>query len=126
MKKTLSMLLVAMLVTSPAFAMAPDESSSLRAAAAEAAEAYIAAAAEAGTLPPVQEMGGEKNTGKILLGIGLIGAAVALVLQGNSLKQEEPDIFGRSMDNDVYSMYVLGGVVGVIGAVILKGEMGKD
>lgn len=126
MKRMLSMLLVTSLVASPAFAMVPDESPSLRAAAAEAAEAYIAEAAEAGTLPPVQEMGSEKNTGKILLGVALIGAGVAAILQGKSIKQEEPDPFGRTKDMDTYSLYGLGTVVGVIGAIIIKNGMSKD
>jgi len=125
MKRVLTLLVVASLVTSPAFAYGPDkpEKVNLSEAAAEAAREVVAAESVGLELtPPPQESAGV-NGGKVGLGIGLIALGAGLIWKGTDVWQDEPDRFGRTKNADSYMLYGAGATFMFFGALSTIGGM---
>ena len=125
MKRLLTLLVVASLVTSPAFAYGPDkpEKVDLLEAAAEAAREVVAEDFVSLELtPPPQESSGISG-GKVALGVGLIALGAGLIWKGNDVWQDEPDRFGRVKNADSYMLYSAAGVFMFFGALSIRGGL---
>ncbi len=125
MKRILTLLVVASLVTSPAFAYGPDKPDKvdLSEAAVEAAREVVAAEIVSLELaPPPQDESGI-SAGKVGLGVGLIALGLGLIWKGNDVYQDEPDRFGRIKNADVYTLYAAGGTFMFFGALSIRGGL---
>jgi len=125
MKRVLTLLVVASLVTSPAFAYGPDKPDKvdLSEAAAEAAREVVAAEFVSLELAPTPQEGTGISGPKVGLGIGLIALGLGLIWKGNDVWQDEPDRFGRVKNADSYMLYGAAGTFMFFGALSIRGGL---
>jgi len=125
MKKVLTLLVAASLVTGPAFAYGPDEPDKvdLSEAAVEAAREVVAAESVSLELTPPPQEGTGISGGKVGLGIGLIALGAGLIWKGNDVWQDEPDRFGRVKNADAYTLYTAAGTFIFFGALSIRGGL---
>jgi len=129
MKKVLTLVVVATLLTSPALAYAgPNDpvkpKVDLTAAAKLAAKDIVLSDASAAPLeegaPPPQ---GGVAKGKLWAGIGMIGLGAALIWKGSDVYQSEPDPFGRKKNADAYLAFGVGSVIAAFGVLTVRGGL---
>lgn len=125
MKRILTLLVVASLVTSPAFAYGPDkpEKVNLSEAAAEAAREVVAKEFMSVELTPPSQVETGVSGGKVALGIGLVALGAGLIWKGTDVWQDEPDRFGRTKNADAYMLYGAGATFMFFGALSTVGGL---
>ncbi len=129
MKKILTLVVIATLLTSPALAYAgpndPEKAKVDLTAAANAAAREIVfsdmikAPLEEGA--PPQEAGVAK--GKLWAGIGMIALGAGLIWKGTDVYQSEPDPFGRKKNADAYLAIGVGSVITFFGVMTARGGL---
>lgn len=130
MKRVLTLVVVATLLTSPALAYAgpndPEKPKVDLTAAMKAAAKDIvlsdagATALEEGAAPPQQD-GVAK--GKLWAGIGLIALGAGLIWKGADLYESDEDPFGRKKNADSFLAMGVGGVFAAFGFLTLRGGL---
>lgn len=144
MKRTMTLLIVATMVASPALAYAPQAEQSTaddanpvaaeRLVDAEAlAEAVVTAARElvleemsAKRIAPQGEGGKLGSGSRTAIGIGMLVAGAALIWKASDNYQSEPDRFGRIKNADAYLGYGVGGTIMFFGALVFKGGIAGE
>ncbi len=130
MKRALTLVIVASLLTSPALAYAgpndPDKPApvNLTVAAKEAAKEVVLTDMGAGAIKesaPPQE--GGIAQGKFWTGIGMIALGAGLIWKGADLYTDEPDPFGRKKNADAYLAIGVGSVITFFGVMATRGGL---
>lgn len=129
MKRVLTLVVVATLLTSPALAYAgPNDPEKpkldLTAATKAAAKDIVLSDAgvlnlEEGAAPPQ----GSVAKGKLWAGIGLIALGAGLIWKGSDLYDSNPDPFGRKKNADAFLAMGVGGVFAAFGFLTLRGGL---
>jgi len=141
MKRTMTLLVVATLVASPALAYAQQaEQSTQDTVGAVAAEGLVGSEAWTEAIDKVtRDMVLEENAAKRLapqgeggkfgpgprkaIGIAMLIAGAAIIWKASDNYQSEPDRFGRVKNADSFLGYGVGGTVMFFGAFVLKGGL---
>ena len=140
MKRTLTRLVVASIVASPALAYGQKavgpvddttlpvdtailiSAETLAESIAMAAHEVVSADVPALALP--QGEGGKLGSGsRIAIGIAMIAGGAGIIWKGFDVYQDEPDRFGRVKNADSYVAWGVGGAIMFFGGLVLRGGL---
>ena len=128
MKKILTWVVVAILLTSPALAYAgPDDPEKpkvdLTAAAEAAAKELVLSDASALSLETGAPPQSGVAKGKLWAGIGMIALGAGIIWKGADLYDSEPDPFGRKKNADAFLAIGLGSIFAAFGVLSVRGGL---
>lgn len=140
MKRTLALLLLVVLVSTPAMAHAQasdtdkaraetaaptNGDNELKAAAANAGRELVIADSKSRELAVAsQDVPGRWGaTSRTWIGVAMLAGGAAIIWKGVDIYQDEPDRFGRTKNSDSYLAWGVGGGIMTFGFITLKGGL---
>jgi len=139
MKRTLALLLLVSLVSTPALAYGQASETDtagaetkalktsgeeLKAAAANAARELVVADSKALALGVAPQVPGRAGAGwRTAVGVAMLAGGAAIIWKGADIYQDEPDRFGRTKNSDAYLAWGVGGGIMGFGFLTLKGGL---